>query len=191
MRSGLFICRADGWCGRSGRLRGFQLQSSDDGRPIPKFLNPTAGRGCCRSRTAGTNAFPADVLQDGRILFEAGFPLGEGSTPELFLVYADGSGVESCAAIMDARAGAERNWHRETWSLRTATSLARFTSALAHEVPVAAPRGEYAGAIAETASGAWLLSARTETDARFAIKIWNRRRGEDAHRSGKKRRGSG
>ena len=39
-------------------------------------------------------------------------------------------------------------------------SLARFTSPLAHEERVAAPHAEYAGAIAETASGAWLVSAR-------------------------------
>ena len=41
------------------------------------------------------SAVPADVLADGRILFEAGFPLGEDATPEMFLVYSDGSGVES------------------------------------------------------------------------------------------------
>ena len=41
------------------------------------------------------SAFPTDVLKDGRILFESGFPLGTGATPELYLVYADGSGVES------------------------------------------------------------------------------------------------
>jgi hypothetical protein len=51
-------------------------------------------------------------------------------------------------------------------------SLGRFTSAMAHEEPVQAPRGTYAGAIAETASGAWLVSARMATDARYAIKIW-------------------
>jgi len=38
--------------------------------------------------------------------------------------------------------------------------LARFTSPLAHEAPIAAPRAEYAGAIAETAAGDWLVSAR-------------------------------
>ena len=31
----------------------------------------------------------------GAFLFEAGFPLGVGATPEMFLVYSDGSGVES------------------------------------------------------------------------------------------------
>jgi hypothetical protein len=52
------------------------------------------------------------------------------------------------------------------------TSLARFTSAMAHEAPVQAPRGTFAGTIAETASEAWLVSARTATDARYAIKMW-------------------
>ena len=52
------------------------------------------------------------------------------------------------------------------------TTLARFTSAMAHEELIQAPRGNYAGAIAETASGAWLVSARTATDARYAIKMW-------------------
>ncbi len=62
---------------------GFQLQSGDDGHPVPRFLNPTAGPGVLPLTYAGTNAFPTDVLHDGRILFEAGFPLGEGATPEI------------------------------------------------------------------------------------------------------------
>ena len=41
------------------------------------------------------SAVPSDVLADGRILFESGFPLGSGATPELYLVYSDSSGVES------------------------------------------------------------------------------------------------
>ena len=51
-------------------------------------------------------------------------------------------------------------------------SLARFTSPLAHEAPVAAPHAEYAGAIAETASGAWLVSARAAAGAHYALKLW-------------------
>jgi hypothetical protein len=43
---------------------------------------------------------------------------------------------------------------------------------MAHEDPVQAPRGTYASAIAETASGAWLVSTRTATEARYAIKMW-------------------
>jgi len=41
------------------------------------------------------STMPAAVLADGRILFEAAYPLGTGATPELYLVYSDGSGVES------------------------------------------------------------------------------------------------
>ncbi len=64
------------------------------------------------------SAIPDDVLADGRILFEAGFPLGSGSTPELYLVYSDGSGVESYRCDHGPRAGVAINWLPATWSLR-------------------------------------------------------------------------
>ena len=41
------------------------------------------------------NFFPTDVLRDGRILFEAVYPLGGEAIPEIYTVYSDGSGVES------------------------------------------------------------------------------------------------
>ena len=41
-------------------------------------------------------------------------------------------------------------------------------SALAHEEPVAAPPAAYDGAIAETPSGAWLVSARTAAAAHYS-----------------------
>jgi membrane-associated protease RseP (regulator of RpoE activity) len=72
------------------------LQSAEDGRSAAQaFANPTAGPGVLPLTYTQASAFPADVLADGRILFEAGFPLGTGTTPELYMVYADGSGVES------------------------------------------------------------------------------------------------
>jgi hypothetical protein len=151
---------------------GFQMQSGEDGRPTPNFLNPTAGPGMLPLTYTRTGTFPADVLRDGRILFEAGFPLGSGSTPELYLVYADGSGEESVRCDHGrARWGGTQLASGDVVFTHGST-LARFTSAMAHEVPVQAPRGNYAGAIAETASGAWLMSARTATEARYAIKIW-------------------
>jgi hypothetical protein len=52
------------------------------------------------------------------------------------------------------------------------TSLARFSSPLATEVHIVAPRAEYAGAIAETASGEWLVSARAGAGAHFALNLW-------------------
>jgi hypothetical protein len=52
------------------------------------------------------------------------------------------------------------------------SSLARFTSPLAAAAHIAAPRAEYAGAIAETASGAWLVSARAAAGAHYGLKLW-------------------
>lgn len=50
--------------------------------------------------------------------------------------------------------------------------MARFTSAMAHEVPVELSRGMYGGSIAETASGAWLVSERAAAGTKYAIKMW-------------------
>ena len=118
------------------------------------------------------SALPASVLKDGRILFEAGFPLGSGSTPELFLVYSDGSGVESYRCDHGAvRWGGTQLDSGDVVFTHGAT-LARFTSPLAAEAHVVAPRAEYAGAIAETASGTWLVSARAGAEAHYALKQW-------------------
>ena len=122
------------------------------------------------------SATPADVLADGRVLFESGFPLGEGATPELFLVYSDGSGVESYRCDHPANAAGARWGGRQLRSgevvFTRGGALARFTSARSHEERVAAPRAEYAGSIAETASGDWLVSARDSADAKYALKVW-------------------
>jgi hypothetical protein len=153
---------------------GFQLNSSGDGLPPAELpANPTAGPGVLPLTYLETSAFPADVLADGRILFEAGFPLGTGSTPELYLVYADGSGVESYRCDHGrARWGGSQMASGDVVFTHGA-ALTRFTSSLAHEAPVIAPQGEYAGAIAETASGNWLLSVKTGADTHYAIKLWN------------------
>jgi hypothetical protein len=152
---------------------GFQVQSAEDGRPEDvRVLNPTAGPGVLPLTDMRANAFPADVLRDGRILFEAGYPLGEGSTPEMYLVYADGSGVESVRCDHGrARWGGTQLASGDVVFTHGAT-LARFTSPMGHEEPVAAPSGTYAGEIAETASGAWLVSVKAGTDARYTIKTW-------------------
>ena len=78
------------------------------------------------------SAFPADVLADGRIFFEAGFPLGSGSTPELFLVYADGSGVESYRCDHGRARWGGRQLASGDVVFTHGASLARFTSPLAH-----------------------------------------------------------
>ena len=152
---------------------GFQLQSAEDGHaPAQRPLNPTAGPGVLPLTYIHTSAFPTDVLRDGRILFEAGFPLGHGSTPELYLVYADGSGVESVRCDHGrARWGGTQLASGDV-VFTHGTSLARFTSPLAHEEPIKAPRGIYAGSIAETSSGTWLVSAKAEAGEPFAIRMW-------------------
>jgi hypothetical protein len=111
-------------------------------------------------------------LQDGRILFEAGFPLGSGSAPDLFLVYADGSGVESYRCDHGAARWGGRQLASGDVVFTHGAGLARFTSPLAAEAPIDAPRSEYSGAIAETASSSWLLSARTRDGAHFTLHSW-------------------
>jgi hypothetical protein len=118
------------------------------------------------------SALPASVLKDGRILFEAGFPLGSGATPELFLVYSDGSGVESYRCDHgNARWGGTQLASGDVVFTHGAT-LAKFTSSLAAEERIVAPRAEYAGAIAETATGAWLVSVRSGAGTHYTLKLW-------------------
>lgn len=152
---------------------GFQIESVDDGHPpkIP-FLDPTAGPGLLPLTYIRTSAFPLEIVRDGRILFESGFPLGAGRIPELYLVYADGSGVEAYRCDHGRARWGGSQLASGDLIFTHGSSLARFTSALAHEVPVAAPLAEYAGAIAETASGAWLVAARKPGEAHFAIDMW-------------------
>ncbi len=152
---------------------GFQLNSAEDGHaPKAIQLNPTAGPGVLPLTYMQASVFPADVLADGRILFEAGFPLGTGTTPELYLVYADGSGVESYRCDHGRARWGGRQLASGDVLFTHGTTLARFTSPLATEAAVAAPHAEYAGAIAETASGAWLVSARAAAGAHYAIQLW-------------------
>jgi len=152
--------------------KGFQLETVEDGhKPTYVPLNPTTPPGPLALSYMQSSAFPVDVLKDGRILFESGFPLGEGATPELYLVYADGSGVESYRCDHGrARWGGSQLSSGDVVFTHGA-SLARFTSPLAHEAPVVAPHAEYAGAIAETSSGEWLVSARTAA-THYALKLW-------------------
>jgi hypothetical protein len=94
----------------------------------------------------------------------------------LFLVYSDGSGVESYRCDHPANAASARWGGKQLKSgdvvFTHGGSLARFTSPRAHEERITTPRGEYAGGIAETASGEWLVSAREPAASQFVLKIW-------------------
>jgi hypothetical protein len=157
--------------------QGFQLQSARlmDSKALEQIEGPETKPVLPLSYINGS-AIPSDVLADGRILFESEFPLGEGKTPELFLVYSDGSGVESYRCDHPAKATDARWAGRQLTSgdvvFTHGNSLARFSSPLAHEERVIAPRGEYAGSIAETASGEWLVSNRASASADYALKLW-------------------
>jgi hypothetical protein len=123
-------------------------------------------------------AMPTDVLRDGRVLFEAGWPLGSGKTPEIYAVYSDGSGVEAYRCDHPSSAqSAGRYAARELISgdilFTQGRGLARFTSPLAHQVAVSAPLGEYAGEVAQLPSGEWLLPWRADKAKHFALVKWS------------------
>ena len=129
------------------------------GKPLPLTYGPA-------------NFLPTDILRDGRILFGAGYPLGTETTPEIYTVYSDGSGVESYRCDH----GNARSQGKQTSSgdivFSSGAGLARFTSARARQIPIAAPAGEYAGDVAETASGDWLVSWRQNAKAHFQLMLW-------------------
>jgi hypothetical protein len=141
--------------------QGYQLLAADlDGKnELPLTYMPAS-------------AIPADVLADGRILFVAAYPLGSGSTPELFLVYSDGSGVESYRCDHGTARWGGHQLASGDVVFSHGASLARFTSPLAREEHIDAPRADYAGGIVETPSGDWLISARTSAGAPFNLKQW-------------------
>jgi hypothetical protein len=160
------------WAQRTAH--GFELASAEDARrQEPAPLNPTAGPGITTLTYLRASAFPTGVLQDGRILFEAASPMGTAATPEIYLVYADGSGVESYRCDHGRGRWGARQMASGDVVFTHGTSLGRFSSPLAHEVQITAPPAQYAGAIAETELGTWLLSARMAGQARFSIGTWN------------------
>jgi hypothetical protein len=118
------------------------------------------------------NELPATVLRDGRILFESTFPLGSGDTPEMYLVYSDGSGVESYRCDHGEARWGGRQLTSGDVVFTHGTTLARFTSPLAVEARVPAPLGEYAGAIVEPDASRWLLSVRLSPSQPYALKLW-------------------
>jgi hypothetical protein len=157
---------------------GFQLETA--GKDAKEALDPideNAGSTVLPISHLPVSIIPDDVLQDGRILFESSFPLGTDSTPEEYLVYADGSGVESYRCDHNA-VGSNGRWGGHQLAsgdvvFTHGSALARFTSPLAQEVAIAVPQAEYAGALAETSDGKWLLSVRVNAGSHYNLKLWN------------------
>jgi hypothetical protein len=133
---------------------------------------PLAGGKSLRLTYAPGNFLPTDILRDGRVLFEGVFPAGSGSSAEIYTVYSDGSGVESYRCDHGRARHAGRQVESGDIVFTSGRGLARFTSALAHEVAVAAPAGEYAGDVVETPSGEWLLAWRADSRNPFQLKRW-------------------
>jgi Hydrazine synthase alpha subunit middle domain len=143
-------------------LHGFQIESAAlDGSGVQQIAYLPA------------SAVPDHVLEDGRILFESGFPLGSGSTPEMFLVYQDGSGVESYRCDHGTARWGGRQLSSGDVVFTHGTTLARFTSSLAREAPIAAPRAEYTGGIVETIQGEWMVSARVAPGKHYALDVFD------------------
>ncbi len=118
------------------------------------------------------SSLPSDVLQDGRILFQTAYTV-EGSTiAELYTIYSDGSGVESYRCDHRVSRYSGKQLPSGDVVLVRDGSLFRFTSALAHDVPVAAPAGTYAGDVIEGLDGAWFLSWRNSGDKNFDLRKW-------------------
>jgi len=123
------------------------------------------------------NALPADVLHDGRVLFQSSYPLGEGTTSELYTVYPDGSGVESYRCDHGASRYSGRQMASSDIVFVSNLGLARFTSPMAHEVPIEAPKGEFAGDIVQNADDVWITSWRPDSRQHYSLREWNRRTG--------------
>jgi hypothetical protein len=122
------------------------------------------------SLTYGASSyFPSDVLRDGRVLLEAISPLG---MPELYTVYSDGSGFESYRCDHGKPRQSGRQLASGDIVFASPGGLARFTSARATEIKVIVPSGEYAGDIAETSSGEWLIPWRKSRKEQFQLMWW-------------------
>lgn len=119
------------------------------------------------------DAIPSDVLRDGRILFQAAFPLGGRATAELYTVYSDGSGVESYRCDHGAARFAGTQISSGDVVFASAGRLARFTSALAQQVDVVAPAGEFAGDVSETSPGTLVGAWRPDSKSAYSIAKWS------------------
>jgi len=115
----------------------------------------------------------ADVLRDGRILFEAEHEYGGKPVREIMAVYPDGTGVESIRCDH----GPDRHSPKQAASgdivFVERGRLARFTSALAHETAVAPqPAGEIAGPVAEAGNSEFIAATRPTAQQPFHIAAW-------------------
>jgi len=106
-------------------------------------------------------------LRDGRILFEAAYPMGDGATAELYTVYSDGSGVESYRCDHGDNRHSGQEMRSGDIVFANDRGMGRFTSALAHEVQINAPAGEYAGNAMPGEN--WIVAWRRDSKAHYSL----------------------
>ena len=123
------------------------------------------------------NSLPTDILRDGRILFEAAYPMGNGRTPEIYTIYSDGSGVESYRCDHGPRRQAGKQTASGDIVFVDDKGLGRFTSALAHGIELKAPGGDFTGDVVESGSEKYLVSWRPSATTHYSLQIWNTKAG--------------
>jgi Hydrazine synthase alpha subunit middle domain len=138
---------------------------------------PLAGGTTLQLTNAPANALATDVLRDGRILFEAAYPLGNGPSSEMYTVYSDGSGVESYRCDHGSSRQAGKQVASGDIVFAKEHGLGRFTSAVAHQLDMKSPSGEFAGDVAQTQTGEYLVSWRPDSRSQFSLQLWNSRTG--------------
>ena len=169
------VSSGDGDCYRPLYLPGDQIvytrrTAAGSQIEIAGLIAPEGGGKPERLTFAPGHFLTADVLLDGRILFEAEHVYAGRTVREIMSVYPDGTGVESIRCDH----GADRYSPKEVASgdivFVEAGRLARFTSALAHEAPVVPqPAGEVAGPVADAGRGELVFAARQNPRQPFRI----------------------
>lgn len=146
-----------------------------DGRFVLEIGSLSTAEIPLRLSHAPGNYLPSDVLRDGRVLFQAAYPLDDKALPELYTVYTDGSGVESYRCDHGHPRYAGKQVASGDVVFTRGDALFRFTSAIAHEVAVPAPAGSYAGDVIENRDGSWLVSLRGPERRFFELREWKPR----------------
>ena len=169
----LLSCPAGGWCGRSARQRDFNCNRATMDIRLRKVPESDGGAGgvAAHAYVERTHFPPTCCTMDGFCL-KPGFRWAKDRRRRCIWSTPTARAWSRCAAIMGGRAGAERNWHRETWSSRTGrhwrASPRRWRMRSRFERRAANTQAR----LPRPLSGAWLLSARATTEPKFAIKMW-------------------
>ena len=119
------------------------------------------------------NALPTDVLRDGRVLFEAVYPLG--SWHEIGTVHRLYRRQRSRVLSLRSRSRPSlRKTERNSGDIvfASANSLERFTSPLAQADPISAPKGQFAGDVVRYLQANGLLTWRKGPAEPYQLMQW-------------------